>query len=345
VATDEVRGKGRGGRRFVAEFGPGIAEGHIVTDRRQKPKGEGRGARPVSGFSAVAMRNLRKAALRVRWDEMGYVGLVTLTYPRDYPRNGRLAKRHLELLWGQWRTRFGERPMGIWGMEFQERGALHFHCFLRIPASPGGLPEDRYEDLRAWGFDVWSKLVGFPPVPEYELAWQRDRQLRFNVSPAWYADSLPAVHVAQYLVNHAGKGSQKTLPEDFEEPGRWWGVVGLGRGRSDVRRVELCCEESFNHFMRAVRRLQGGRRGRKRESGAQRRMWRGMDRWERERRRTHLRLVIRESRLRPYRVQGGWAAVSSGYACERLVPWAMSQCKKHGTAAATAHGPSSPGNG
>lgn len=345
MATDPLTGKGRGRRRFVAEFGPGIAEGHIVSEKRHRPKGSRRGVRPVSGFSAVARRNLRKAALRVRWDQMGYLGLVTLTFPKEYPKNGRLAKRHLNLLWGRWKSRFGERPMGMWGMEFQERGALHFHCFLRIPATPGGLPEDRYEDLRAWGFDVWSELVGFPPVPGYELAWQRDRQLRFNVSPAWYADSLSAVQIARYLVDHAGKGAQKELPADFEEPGKWWSTVGLGRGRSDVHESELCCEESFNHFMRAVRQLQGGRRGRKRETGAQRRTWRSIPPWERARLRLHLRLMMRESRIRPHRVQGGWAAVGSGYACERLVPWAVSLCKVHGTAGGTAPGQSSPGQG
>jgi len=309
-------------RTFLLTTGPGIVEARVRTEPRRFPLREGT-KREVRGFSAAARRNLLKAALRFPWDGMGPVALVTLTYPEDFPTDGWIAKRHLDRFWKRWETMFGERPWGIWAMEFQRRGAIHFHAFLRVPALPG-LEEDRYEVLKAWGFHAWSEIAGFSK--DRWDAYHHERMgLRFNVSPGWYAGSMSAVGIAEYLVAHAGKGAQKELPAGVERPGRFWGSVGERSRCSATETSELCCEYSLADVMRVLRHL-GPRRHRKRRSGAQRRQYAS---WDRERR-DWWRRELRASRRRWWGPVGGWRKVEHGDRFGVLGPWAVGLCPVHG---------------
>ena len=136
-------------------------------------------------------------------------------------------------------------------MEFQRRGAIHFHAFLRVPAL-SGLDEDRYEVLKAWGFRVWSEIAGFSK-DRWDGYHHERMGLRFNVSPGWYAGSLSAVGIAEYLVAHAAKGAQKELPAGMERPGRFWGSVGERNRCSATQTSDLCCEHSLADVMRVLR--------------------------------------------------------------------------------------------
>jgi hypothetical protein len=311
-------------RTFQLMTGPAIVEARVRTEPRPQPLREGT-KREVHGFSAEARRNLLKAALRFPWDEMGPVALVTLTYPEDFPLDGWAAKRHLDRFWKRWESYFGERPWGIWAMEFQRRGAIHFHAFLRVPAL-AGLEEDRYEVLKAWGFRSWSEIVGFGSDPVDEYHHER-MGLRFNVSPGWYAGSMSALGIAEYLVGHAGKGAQKELPEGLVRPGRFWGAVGERNRRSAVRAWDLCCEGSLADVMRVLRHVgPKRRRGRKRRSGAQRRKYAEWD----EYRRSSWRRYVAESRRRRWSAVGGWRKVEDGHRFGVLGPWAVGLCPAHG---------------
>lgn len=317
-------------RRIEFSTGPGIVEARVRTEPRDFPLRPGT-KRAVSGFSAEAKRNLWKAALRFPWDEMGPVALVTLTYPDDFPLDGWVAKWHLGKLWSRWETMFRERPWGIWAMEFQIRGAIHFHAFLRVPALPGW-EEDRYEVLKGWGFSAWSQIVGFSTDP-LETDHHERMGLRFNVSPAWYAGSLSAVGIAEYLVAHAGKGAQKELPEGVTRPGRFWGPVGERHRRSAVRSWELCCEYGLADVMRVLRHLRP-KRSRKRRSGAQRKQY---ARWDRQSQ-NFWRQEVRATRRRQWRPVGGWCKVEDGHQFGVLVAWSVSLCPVHGPGEGAAGG-------
>jgi len=121
-------------------------------------------------------------------------------------------------------------------------------------------------------------------------------RLRFNVSPAWYADAQGCVEIARYLWSHAGKYGQKEVPEDFKNVGRFWGVLG-GSVRDAER--EFCCERAYFMVRRAVRTIQEKRVGRRRN-------WRGYGLGT---------------------AGGSWTAVSSGTAvADRLYLWSLRQC-------------------
>ena len=85
--------------------------------RESRPRGI------ISKFSPASRRRLlftarNSPSLRV---------LVTLTYPEKYPLDGAVCKEHLRQMI-QWCKRQGAE-CGIWILEFQKRGAPHFHLF------------------------------------------------------------------------------------------------------------------------------------------------------------------------------------------------------------------------
>jgi hypothetical protein len=132
--------------------------------------------------------------------------MMTLTYPRDYPSDGKTVKGHLNdfLLW--LRKDIG-RFSYLWFLEFQRRGAPHFHILI-----------DR--DFRSHG--VLSAL-------------------RFRVSAEWYriVGSGDSKHLAagtrvekirkkegarRYCVKYAQKMKQKVVPKEYVNVGRFWGA-------------------------------------------------------------------------------------------------------------------------
>jgi hypothetical protein len=139
--------------------------------------------------------------------EVDFTVMITLTYPRDFPCDGRVVKRHLNAFLQSLRK---EAPKFsyLWFLEFQKRGAPHIHILSNYPSTAGR-----------------SLLRGF----------------RFRVSASWYriVDSGDTRHLAagtnvqrirkqdgarRYAVKYAQKTEQKVVPEAFHNVGRFWGA-------------------------------------------------------------------------------------------------------------------------
>ncbi len=292
--------------RVLMATGPGLVELRFTQkgpDHRPSVLSGRRDDHPDSAvrvFSERSRRNLQKAALRFPWHEVGRLVLITLTYPADFPLDGRLVKRQVKELWRRWEREYGERPRGIWGLEFQDRGAPHFHAFLGMPRGVD------YDDLRGWGFVAWSSivdfrsvlvpLVGFGGPCAFVDPWAENHyrlENRFNVSPAWFAPGRSSEVIGDYLWRHTGKWAQKSVPVGYVNPGRFWGPLGAGPRTPEI---ELCCVRAGY----AVRRVM--------VSLLSRRLY---------------------GRKRPYRaVRGGlWVQSCHGEALgHRLYLWALREC-------------------
>ena len=171
----------------------------------------------INGFSGDSRERLRRRAVSLPWEEAvgaGGVGMVTLTYPEPFPTDGRVAKAQLKRLYERWRQRYG-KPMGMWKMEFQGRGAPHFHCFV-------GLPEPE-EEFRAWLLRQWYEVVGS----------EDERHLFHGVDISrwrWGTLGENRARVGEYFGRHGAKGwksYQNRVPEGYISPGQFWGVWGL----------------------------------------------------------------------------------------------------------------------
>ena len=170
----------------------------------------------------------------------GLVTEVTLTYPGKFPTDGRLVKYHVKRTLQQLR-RYG--LCGLWFLEFQKRGAPHFHLFV-----------DGFVD-KAWLSFTWFSIVNSGD----------DRHLVAGTE----VSRIRKPHaVAAYAAKYAAKMAQKQVPETYSEVGRFWGRFGGLKVRGTelvIGRVETIAPQLrlVRRFYQAERRswpVKAGRR-------------------------------------------------------------------------------------
>ena len=139
-------------------------------------------------------------------------GFITLTYPDEkyaetatggnYMASGRVVKEQLRRF-RQWLTR---RDIGgIWFLEFQKRGAPHFHLVTNkaLDSVQSGAAS-RY----------WAKLVGSDCPHHAEMGVNAQVMRKSHAAGA-------------YAAKYSCKDEQKTVPENYQDVGRFWGMFGL----------------------------------------------------------------------------------------------------------------------
>jgi hypothetical protein len=95
--------------------------------RTYSPRGE------VNTLSRKSRRNLFNYVLRLQY-RSGYY-FVTLTYPKEYPQKFTIWKDNLKTLCSYLRYHFPQLGF-LWKLEFQKRGAPHYHLLLFDPTQP-----------------------------------------------------------------------------------------------------------------------------------------------------------------------------------------------------------------
>ena len=64
----------------------------------------------------------------IPWAVVGEKWLVTLTYPPEFPADGRVVKRHLEAFKMRFERAYGKQVVAVWKMNFNAGGRLTFTC-------------------------------------------------------------------------------------------------------------------------------------------------------------------------------------------------------------------------
>lgn len=149
----------------------------------------------ISRFSPASARRLLFTARNFP----GMKIMLTLTYPGEFPLDGRLVKDHWRRM-RQWLVRNGN-PIGLWILEFQNRGAPHFHVFVEHELDPQAVS------------NIWYQIVGTQD-PRHLVAGTRCEYLRHPHA------------VGAYAAKYAAKSDQKDVPKEFENVGRFWGTWG-----------------------------------------------------------------------------------------------------------------------
>jgi hypothetical protein len=149
--------------------------------------------------------------------------MLTLTYPSDFPMNGRMVKDHWRRF-RQWMIR-NNAATGLWVLEFQKRGAPHFHVFIREAL-------DRHAVSAAW----------------YRIVNSGDpRHLRAGTRIEVFRHP-PAL--GSYVMKYAAKMEQKEVTEGFGSVGRFWGTWGNPK----ISRVIQLPQCAAKQFVRVIRR-------------------------------------------------------------------------------------------
>jgi len=122
-----------------------------------------------------------------------YPVMVTLTYGPVHPQSGKVAKLHLKRFRQLLINHHLAPESACWFLEFQERGAPHFHILLT-----GFIP---YQAV-AW---LWHWSSGAP--------METSTNVKKLTKPV------------QYAVKYAKKATQKEVPDQFKDVGSFWGVL------------------------------------------------------------------------------------------------------------------------
>jgi hypothetical protein len=180
----------------------------LNTQVRSKHCGGGiRGA--VTALSRQAMSRMKLHFRNA--PEAAHKAILTLTYPSQYTTDGKEVKRHLDLM-KRWLKRKGVAA-GSWFLEFQARGAPHFHCYL------SGYPVGGVKAVS----QAWFSIVG--SGDEKHLAWHQGK-LSGRPCLEWFR--VP--HAASaYATKYATKQEQKDVPTEYQNVGRFWGCWGKSR--------------------------------------------------------------------------------------------------------------------
>ena len=175
--------------------------GGLVTVARSKPGGPRRrvgGPRStITTFTRASRRRLMRTVARVRKSALPV--FVTLTYPGEYSDDPTVWKRDLKVFWQRMARRF-PRAAFVWRLEFQRRGAPHFH-------------------LLVWGVR-YAELRAFVPVAWYEVVGSGDdKHLRAGTR-------VEHIRSHNQVLRYAAKELGKVVQVTLTDVGRWWGVVG-----------------------------------------------------------------------------------------------------------------------
>jgi len=185
----------------------------------------------VGYFTKVSQRKLRKELGQL--DSSKPFLFVTLTYPKRFPKEGRLVESHRKSITESIKRRYPTAAT-YWKKEFQYRGAPHFLLYVFGPT---------LEQLSSWLPSTWSSLVRGGPFHR-----------RFGVSIQWRRDHHACLHYFE-------KSFTTTPPPYFTDVGRFWGCVGkenLALYRS-LEKVVPIDKPTYNKIRRAFRKYLKGK--------------------------------------------------------------------------------------
>jgi len=130
------------------------------------------------------------------------VTMVTLTYPAEYPRDGRKVKAQLKEFRRRFEKKFG-KLRALWRLEFQKRGAPHFHILY---------------------FDC-----GFIPVGEISSIWYLivksgdPNHLKNGVDLKRVHEGSDRAIIMHYVSKYIAKAQKEVENDEISGIGRWWG--------------------------------------------------------------------------------------------------------------------------
>lgn len=228
---------------------PGVEIGHTLTKRSAK---RGR----IREFSARSRLGLQLLAADLQSVVKKPDLMVTLTYPAewrsvttdftchceaaegcsdvpcicDFSPSGKVAKRHLDVF--QKRITRYLKTLGVsgwgclWFLEFQKRGAPHFHLLF----FGFGFRLFNLSDFQKWLSSAWADIVSHADPAEFQ------KHLNAGTKAEWCRKE----HFG-YALKYAAKLEQKSVPSEFADIGRFWGCWNSPLGAPVVRSLYTSC--------------------------------------------------------------------------------------------------------
>lgn len=206
-------------------------------------------------FGGSGLSRLRREVRALPWERLGRRALlVTLTYPGDWRRwvpDEGTFRRHVLAFVARWTRRWGEKPEGLWVVEYQRRGAPHLHMYVRLPESVSeadfrvlqertgrekarkrqgtqvwGKKEPVAGEFGMWARTAWAEVVGTQGWDRGHHVAGVDMVTFFAAGYEWSV--VDGVQVGEYLAGEIGKRHQKKPPSGFGCGHQWGKWSGFG---------------------------------------------------------------------------------------------------------------------
>ena len=190
------------------------------------------GGEQQGGGTFGGCQGLTRGVLKRMWfmvcNAVGkWLSVVTLTYPGEWPRDGRVVKGHLHEFLDGLRYIWPDLKYA-WFMEWQQRGAPHFHVLLDV------LPDREMVSRR------WYAIVGSGD--------ERHLRAGTQVKGARAQGGLVGYFMK---LGYLAKSRSKQVPPGFINPGR---LSGTSRGLVVVCDQDLVTEEQGVLIVRQLRK-------------------------------------------------------------------------------------------
>lgn len=238
MARRRFRKRTTTGKLYIVDYGSkaGPIRAYKPTPAGRMPRGGRRG--PITGYSPEARRRFVREIhrLAVRWEGRPPL-FVTLTLPgRDWKRIDYKAA------FKRWRERLCDAVPGVWGfwvLEYQDRGAVHYHLALDREAIEGACRG--WRTFRRWVARSWYASVGSGQATHLRAGT--------NVEPF---EKLP-VYLAKEMGKHLSpRARARGAPH---HTGRFWGKIGAELIKDhQIERATAVSEGEFRVFRKARRR-------------------------------------------------------------------------------------------
>lgn len=207
------------------------------------PEGAGAEIRCWSARSRVRMTETVGSLDYSGWIQAdGTLAMVTLTLPDQWQilaPDGATFKKLVEKFRRRWVRATGIPWRLLWKLEFQKRGAPHWHALMRVPVFVKG------RIFTEWLSETWADVVGASDVVDRaDLSSEYSRHLRAGTGVDFSGkDFSDPRRISMYFLGHSaksvdGKEYQHIVPELWQEqgkgPGRFWGYCGLDKAVVEI---------------------------------------------------------------------------------------------------------------
>lgn len=243
------------------ETGTAVRYRDPMRELLSEERGRGGKRGEVRGFSRKSRQRLLIVMASIDYEAAGLPVFLTLTYPGEWDNNPGKWKRDLDVFLHALKRQWPE-VWGTWKLEFQKRGAPHFHALLWDGPKVKGIEAQRCNGKFCVVPDVSDpetlKLFNWMSTTWYRIVGSGDE--KHLVAGTRIEPVKSRQGVMSYTGKYLGKtGGGEEYPEGI---GRVWGVIGRDRWKSDPVESRLDHEE-YMRIRRVMRKWRERKLGKK----------------------------------------------------------------------------------
>lgn len=185
-------------------------DGGVIVVKRVGPGSPG-GCGSRGDITHLSSRARANMLFVVSTTKVKFNSMMTLTYGKSYPGDGKEVKCDLRRFLTRLRRAYG-KPSYLWFLEFQKRGAPHFHILVDL------VPRSAQDNV--WLGENWAKCMGkWSELPLEE----RRRVVAVHSHPKQWEAIREQQGALKYVAKYTLKTKQKSVPKKYGNVGRFWG--------------------------------------------------------------------------------------------------------------------------